>query len=410
MRMPEHRTLCTRVDVRRRVTRRWSVSMVVLALAAAVVSCSTPTSSDEPDRSLAALSPGSLTSASTQFQGYSALSSLTQQSDVIEYRSTSGIDDAPTTVSGVVFVPNGSAPPGGWPIVSIGHSTAGSESRCAPSADIGLRGNLPSVIPFLANGYVVVMSDYQGLGTPGPHPYLEPVTAGYNIIDAVRAAREAVPDTSDRWIAYGVSQGGQAVWSANELSDEYGAGLDLLGTISIAPAADLTPMVDSMVDGTLTDEQITVLPALLDGLQLAHPELDTADYLHGVLETRRDVYDSCFGEKAGLQARIAESVTPEDYRPTSVQAADRLRVALQDYSLPQGQAGRPMLVAYGDADRLITPSWTDAAIGDACARGDVIDAVVAPGQGHGILDLGTLPVDWVRDRVDGTPPANTCTP
>lgn len=382
----------------------------VLTMTCALASCSTAVD-DAPSQAdtLSSLAPGELIGSPADFQGYSALESLTQQSDTIRYRSTSGIDGSPTEVSGVVFVPKGDPPPGGWRVVSIGHATSGSETRCAPSSNIGLIGNLPVVIPVLANGYVVVMSDYQGLGSPGTHPYLEPTTAGYNVIDAVRAAREAVADTSDSWLGYGVSQGGHAVWSANEMSDDYGAGLDLLGSISVSPATDLRPFVDGMTDGTLTPEQITALPALLKGLQVAHPELDTDDYLHGLLAERSDVFDACAGEKAGLQAKIAERVTPEDYRPADSAAADRLRAALADYSVPSAGSPKPMLVAYGDQDRLILPAWTQAAVREGCDLGDVIDLVTAPGQGHGILSVGQVVVDWVNGRVAGNPPPNICT-
>ncbi|WP_072802702.1 lipase family protein [Rhodococcoides yunnanense] len=377
-------------------------------LAAVTVSCSTADDGAVRAPGLANLSPGELIGTPSAFQGYASFEDLTQQSDTIRYRSTSGIDGSPTEVSGVVFVPKGDPPSAGWPIASIGHSTSGSASRCAPSANIGLLGNLPSVVPFLANGYVVVMTDYQGLGTPGPHPYLEPITAGYNIIDAVRAARAAVPDTSDTWLGYGVSQGGQAVWAANELSDTYGDGLRLLGSVSVSPAADLTLFADAMENGTLTAEQITVLPALLQGLQVGHPELETADYLHGILRERADVFITCVGDKAGLQAKIAESVTPDDYRPTDDAAAQRFRDALANYSVPGSHASQPMLVAYGDQDKLVLPSWTQAAVREGCDLGDVIDLIVAPGQGHGILDIGSATADWVDGRVAGTPAPDAC--
>nr|WP_296773576.1 lipase family protein [Rhodococcus sp. (in: high G+C Gram-positive bacteria)] len=385
------------------------MALGALMLVVAGVACSgtggaEPSVSDE----VANASPGELIGAPSPFQGYAALESLTQTSNTIRYRSTSGIDGSPTEVSGVLFVPKGDPPPGGWRVVSIGHSTSGSASRCAPSANIGLLGNLPTVIPFLANGYVVVMTDYQGLGTPGPHPYLEPTSAGYNIIDAVRAAREAVPGTSMDWLGYGVSQGGQAVWSANELSGDYGQGLNLLGSISVSPATDLTPLVDSMQNGTLTDEQITVLPALLDGIRLTHPDVEPEDYLHGVLAERSDVFTACVDEKAGLQAKIAEEVTPENYLPANVGAAERLRAALADYSEPSGPSPRPMLVAYGDQDELILPPWTENAVREGCAMGDTIDLVVAPGQGHGILNVGRAVVDWVDGRLAGIPAPTTC--
>ncbi len=115
----------------------------------------------------------------------------------ILYGSTSGIDGRETQVSGTVFTPPGTPPEGGWPIVSIGHGTTGISDDCAPSASPTLFGTIGLVAPFLDSGYVVAVSDFEGLGTPDPHPYLQPDTAAFNVIDAVRAARNVVPDTLD---------------------------------------------------------------------------------------------------------------------------------------------------------------------------------------------------------------------
>ena len=38
-------------------------------------------------------------------------------------------------------------------------------------------------------GYVVAATDYEGLGTPGVHPYLVGESEGRSVLDAARAAR-----------------------------------------------------------------------------------------------------------------------------------------------------------------------------------------------------------------------------
>jgi hypothetical protein len=53
------------------------------------------------------------------------------------YRST-GLDNKPILVSGVVVVPPGDPPPGGRPIVAWAHPTSGVVPRCAPSLAIFL--------------------------------------------------------------------------------------------------------------------------------------------------------------------------------------------------------------------------------------------------------------------------------
>ena len=48
------------------------------------------------------------------------------------YRSTKP-DGTPIAVSGIVIVPAGKPPAGGWPIVAWAHPTTGVVSHCAPS-------------------------------------------------------------------------------------------------------------------------------------------------------------------------------------------------------------------------------------------------------------------------------------
>ncbi|MFT7022023.1 MAG: dipeptidyl aminopeptidase/acylaminoacyl peptidase, partial [Rhodococcus sp. (in: high G+C Gram-positive bacteria)] len=105
----------------------------------------------------------------------------------VVYRSTSGAGDAGTEVSGVVFIPKGDPPEGGWPIVSVAHGTTGVTDECAPSLYPNLLGTIGTVAPFLERGMVVAVTDYEGIGTPGSHPYLDPDAAAHNVIDAVRA-------------------------------------------------------------------------------------------------------------------------------------------------------------------------------------------------------------------------------
>jgi pimeloyl-ACP methyl ester carboxylesterase len=332
---------------------------------------------------------------------------LAHEAVEIHYRSTSGKDGTPTDVSGVVLVPAGDAPPGGWPIASIGHPTTGINDTCAPSANPEILETIPGVVSLLAKGFTVVVSDYQGLGTPGPHPYLDPKTAAYNVIDAVRAARQVSPDTSDTWVAYGFSQGGQATWAANEMAIDYGSELHLLGSVSLSPPADLRPLVDSMEQGTLSVDQIILLPIILSGVQASHPELNIDDYLHGALGMSSDLFLTCNGEYESLKTLVAKNVSPDDYKPTTPEAADRLRQWLGDYSLPTRRASSPMLVAYGDSDPILPAAWTTDAVSRACDLGDVIDVRVTEGQGH-VPDISEEGTDWIMRRFDGITPTDSC--
>lgn len=107
------------------------------------------------------------------------------------YRST-GLQGEPIAVSGVVIIPAGEAPPDGPPIVAWAHPTSGLIPRCAPSLAIFLFQQIQGSREMLERGYVIAATDYPGLGTPGPHPYLVGLSEGRAVLDSIRAARAIV--------------------------------------------------------------------------------------------------------------------------------------------------------------------------------------------------------------------------
>src|SRR5205085_6311204 len=131
---------------------------------------------------------------------------------VVLYRSTA-MDGSKIAVSGLVSVPKGKAPKGGWPVISWSHGTTGIADSCAPSKTpkAPLVGYVdPQLNTWLREGYAVVRSDFEGLGTPGVHPYLIGHSEARGAIDIGRAARQLYPKISKSWLSAGHSQGGQA--------------------------------------------------------------------------------------------------------------------------------------------------------------------------------------------------------
>ena len=143
------------------------------------------------------------------------------------YNSISGVTGESTKVTGALFVPGDPAPAEGHHVVAYAHGTVGITPGCAPTESSELAGDAGAVSFLLQQGYAVVYTDYQGLSSSvdsPPHPYLEPRTAGFNVIDSIRGARNLDPSLSTRWVAAGTSQGGHAAWAANEYNDLYGDG------------------------------------------------------------------------------------------------------------------------------------------------------------------------------------------
>ena len=166
------------------------------------------------------------------------------------------VDGRDIAVSGVVLAPTGRAPRGGRVVVAWAHGTTGLADLCAPSKHPDIASALRDSharIPeqagvldrpfqaFLDAGYVVAATDYEGLGTPGLHPYLVGESEGRSVLDAARAARGLKAAAVGRKaLVVGLSQGGQAALFAGELAASYAPELRVLGVAAEAPfGADL---------------------------------------------------------------------------------------------------------------------------------------------------------------------------
>ncbi|MGB2719532.1 MAG: lipase family protein, partial [Rhodococcus sp. (in: high G+C Gram-positive bacteria)] len=254
----------------------------------------------------------------------------------------------------------------------------------------------------------VAITDYEGLGHPGNHAYLDNITAGYDVIDAVRALRTVFPDVGTQWAAFGGSQGGGAAWAANELADSYAPELDLVGAVALAPTANMVGLVDKAEAGTLTEDQGPVLQWILESLARRDENLNLDDYRSGNAEQDWDTLTQCTLDKAGARTDAAKRLGNNDFAPDSPAAAAALRDELTRMALPTGPASAPMLVAYGDADTYIDAAWTDAALQSACGLGDVITIDRQAGRGHGDVN-GDAVNQWLADRFAGVPAQNDCT-
>ncbi|AJW41078.1 lipase [Rhodococcus sp. 15-725-2-2b] len=400
---------------------------VVLTAAAVLVSCSqqpsvvlppnaptapvtaeAPASEPPPPSNVGGTAPGSLISAEPIEDIATDITELGATATRVVYRSTSGVTGSPTEVSGTVIVPAGTAPEGGWPIVSFGHGTTGVLNACGPSLYANLLGNAPIVAALALNGFAVAMTDYQGLGMDGDyHPYLDSKTFGYNMIDAVRAARNFMPTLSTRWAAYGVSLGGMAAWAASDRNGEYGGGLELVGTAAMVPVSDMSGLADAAANETLTRAQYPLLMYALHSLAISHPEMNLDDYRSGFAKERWDDLLECVPPGSLDVPELQTQLEPADLKPVSAEATDRLRGYLSDMALPQQGSTTPLLVMYGSEDDLILEPWTEKALQRACDSGDLVEYELHQGEGHGNLDSSrSLP--WVKGMFAGQRPVNTC--
>jgi pimeloyl-ACP methyl ester carboxylesterase len=320
------------------------------------------------------------------------------------YHSRS-IDRRRSAVSGVIIVPNAPAPEGGRPVVTWAHGTTGLADPCAPSkaSDVTTR-MIPFVPALVAAGYVVVATDYEGLGTPGVHPYLVGTSEGRGVLDAARAAqRFAAAQAGGQVVVAGHSQGGHAALFAGELAKRYAPELDVRGVVAIAPVAD----VEAFLHHTANFPGAAGFVVMgLEGLHAAVPALDLSAIVTPEAWARwdtvttkcaDDVMAAFFDLHAAELAARDPFTTPELVRRWREHSAGRRRSVV------------PVLVVQGSGDFLVPAALTEAFVARACGRGSTVDSRLYDADHLTILDAaqGDI-VAWLRDRVDGQPARTTC--
>ena len=281
-------------------------------------------------------------------------------------RSVAGDDIA---VSGVVVVPTAAAPKAGRPVVSWAHGTTGIGDQCAPSKSADAATAIPFVKQLVDAGYVVAATDYEGLGTPGVHPYLVGESEGRGVLDAARArhARSNASDASAQVLIAGHSQGGQAALFAGELASSYAPDLDVLGVAAAAPAADvenILPLAASINGGA------GYLAMGIQGFHAAYPEDDPAAVLSPDAAAKSEAATTQCGNEVieAFQGVSGSSVLAHD--PLSIPA---IQSRLHENSAGNRPAGVPLLIVQGNADTTIPKVLTDLFDTKACAAGDTVD-------------------------------------
>ena len=163
----------------------------------------------------------------------------------ILYRSTNP-NGQPIPVSGAIYIPSGPAPAGGRNIIAWAHPTSGVMPPCAPSLMPDVGGMMWNLDAMISQGYIVVATDYPGLGTDGIHPYLIGESEARAVLDSVRAARD-LPNSgaTNRFAVWGHSQGGHAALYTGEVAAHYAPDLKLVGVAAAAPATYLVELFDA---------------------------------------------------------------------------------------------------------------------------------------------------------------------
>jgi acetyl esterase/lipase len=321
------------------------------------------------------------------------------------YRST-GLHNEPISVTAAIIFPEDPAPAGGRPVVAWAHPTSGIATRCAPTLLPGVQ--VQGIDEMLRRGYVIVATDYPGLGTEGIHPYLIGTSEAYAVLDSVRAARE-LPDAKaqKRFAVWGHSQGGHAALFTGQLAASYAPELELVGVAAAAPATYLVDLFDADRH-TQTGLTITSM-ALLSWSKLY--DLSTRGIVDpGAMAAYEKVANDCL-ENLPQMLRLAQDAKPlmRTFLETDPSRIPAWR-AIMDLNTPgQAPAGAPVFIAQGTADTTVPPRITRRFAEHLCKEGVAL-TYRSFGSSHIYIarDSSLAAVTWMAHRFAGQPAASNC--
>jgi acetyl esterase/lipase len=312
------------------------------------------------------------------------------QAWLVMYTSTSETGQ-PIVVTGMVIAPTGPAPKGGRPVVSWAHPTTGIVDACAPSMQTQPYAGIMGLSQFLDLGWVVVASDYQGLGTDGPHPYLVGSSEAQGVIDIVRAATQ-IPEAaaSKNWMVSGHSQGGQAALFAGQIAARYAPDLNLQAVAAADPAGLLVALFDANGD--------TVTGALL-GSYAVESWQQVFDYdPMSVLTAQSEpavatTGQTCLSDPSLATQMVALATLLNNNQMWSSNPGSTQPWMSQMQTNTPGQVGIPVpvLITEGSEDTLVLPTETAQLVSMYQAEGTTITETIIPGVNHTLGGVAAVP-------------------
>ena len=377
----------------------------------------------------------------TQIPGAEAWRIAYVSSDAMERKTLS---------SALVIAPTAAMPASGRPIVTWAHGTTGIAQNCGPSQvfdpaqdlnEYNLIGGtswtdfgIPAATQFIQDGYVLVATDYQGLGAGGTHQYANAATNARDLINAARAVGSMGLSGSNRKVvANGWSQGGGAVIAAASLKDYIAAkgtafdGVDFVGFVALAPqdvevlipagADSDAAAAEKMIAGlaqTFSDNVFNFAHYAMAmwAMPAAYPELQLTDiFTEDGAKTLTEIFSKkCMHAGADTLSFNFGGTYKTLLKPQASNAQAWVK-RLRDASVSKEPPIAPVVIYYGNKDVTNPPIMGQLYQTQKCAIGGNVTRVQLPGdQNHFTTPPVSQPlyVPWVADRFAGKPLANGC--
>ena len=362
---------------------------------------------------------------------------------------SSDVAERKTIATGTIISPIGAAPKEGRPIMAWAHGTTGSAQNCGPSqitdptaplneyflpdgnswTDYGIA----NVEQFIKEGYVIVATDYQGLGGGGKHQYAVAATNGRDVINSARAASSMKEvGAGKKTIVYGWSQGGGATIAAASLLDYQALqgtaadNLQYLGFVGLAPddqaamlknpptdEAGATKLMNEFTQANIPNVFLFAHYVMgLWGTQAAYPSLQLTDILtnEGAAFVDKLSRNKCVHVMADSFNYAYGDQYKTLIKPSATNSLAWVK-ALIDGSVKPVKPVAPVVIYWGTKDTAVPPIEHELYQKQMCAMGANVGRVQLPGEQTHFGTPGVaapMYLQWVKDRVAAKPLANAC--
>lgn len=326
--------------------------------------------------------------------------------------TTTRSDGTPTVGSGLVVVPRDAAGP--LPVITWTHGTTGFDRTCAPTLlDEPLASGAMFIEDYvIAEGWGLVATDYTGLGTEGPHPYLIGEGQARSALDALRAAWQLDTVTlGDETVVWGHSQGGHAALWTGILAPRYAPEVEILGVAALAPAADLPRFLETLSD--ITGGSVFA-SFVIHAYSQIYDDVAFDAYVDPAARTMaREMSKRCLSEP-GVLVSVLNALAINRDRP--IFRTDTPSGALRERlieNVPAGDLPAPILIGQGLTDTIINPDVQGTYAAARCAAAWNLDYRRYEGRDHiGLVspDSELIPelIQWTHDRLDGLTQEPSC--
>ena len=287
-------------------------------------------------------------------------------------------------------------------MVAWAHGTNGFYPNAATSHLESFSQHWLAPFPLVLQDYVVVGTDYAGLGVSKTgdnkdivHEFMAHPAAANDILFSVQAARQAFPVLSTDFVVIGHSQGGGAAWGVAQHQATC-AITGYLGAIAVAPVTNLIELPDT------GNPLIPLLAAYTaPAIKSVFPDFELRSLFTELGWQRYQLDQQTGGTLATtIELMIGFQAVEEGWRD------DRHLIEFVDMTLNGGKdiGGRPLLVIQGDSDPNINIGTTTNAVNRT--REAYPDARLHYAVLPGITHVGAMYasqrvwLDWIRDRFD----------